>query len=224
MSAPITKITTFLTKDRNPDIIKKNIHYSKYVNYEKELCEFCLLVNEHEHYDELKEILKQLCVADFCENPNMYIKAVSNSNYSIIEIKKILKDLITLHDYQRKSILNTCPWPQASISLVYQHGKEEFEASLQNYGYFLYQEDSPIVYSAQRTFDDLIAKSDLTEVNKEIYEHYLSDIERKLKIRYKRLVNQFNSLPDSVYNNYKFGRVLDTLDKESIKAKSLRRK
>lgn len=216
------KMNLFLSKDRDPNEIIKKIKYSNYRNHETELSQFCLAVNSSENYDELKAILKTLKISLFCENPNMFIETITDKSCSPVEISKNLNNLITLAKCEMQAVSSNCIYLNIDLNTAKKYGYKQLDLSLQNYGYFLYQEDSPIVYSAQLDYNKAIKRQGIEKVNTAAYLHYLTMIEYHLKLKYKRLVNQLLSIPKMVGYNFEINSVIARVNEKTLKDKHIK--
>ncbi len=201
-NVPSYKMTTFLISDL--DKLKKKIHYTNYSRYENAIINFVSKINKLPYCKtgEAIKALQSIDIRTFCNRPELYIDIASKSNLSEEEFVRQLNDLKTIIKCQNNAFCANAIWHNITPGMVKQYGYKNIETCLLNYGYFLYQEDSPIMISAQYDFDKFLKSEGIKQIDPNFYQNLLSEINKSLKANYYRLVNQLASAQDRNITDY----------------------
>ena len=215
------KIAVFLSQDRSEVTIQKKIHYSNYVTYEKPLLEFCLWVNQLENYQEMKKILMNLKIASFCNHSDLFLNYIQTKQKTKDYEMECLSDMTTLTEvfdiYQRilfkYQLLS--PLTQRTLS---EYGNQNLDYLFNLYGYYLYQEDSPIIEDANNDFYKEVNKLSQKEELISIYHQLAIKLEKDIKKQFVSLKKKRKEL------NRNIGGNILCQNHEDIKTKTLMRK
>lgn len=184
------QVASFLSQDRNNVVIEKKIHYSNYSIYEKPLLEFCLWVNQLENYQDMKNILMKLKISTFCNHSDLFLNYIHIKKKENDYEQECLCDMTTIieaFDIYQRVLLKYQLFSTLNQRTIIEYGDQNLDYLFNLYGYYLYQEDSPIIEDAMNDFYREVNRLSQNEELIYIYHQLAMKLEKDIKKKFSNL-------------------------------------
>lgn len=155
--------------------------------------QFVKTVMEHDDYTKIKEELHKTRITDLCKYHDYLQASLDDPNTNI----HFLDILTAFNQIGRKIDMIISRMLYIDINFSSMSSKTDIEYTLNLFGFYLFQEDSPIISEIQKKYLEEVKKYQNREELKPIIQMEYSNIEKKTLEIYRQYIGKYNMVLNS---------------------------